>query len=116
MATQNTHFGAKKIEEILHGARSVYFIGIGGINMSSLALITSLRGYKVAGSDRTPSALTQRLAESGIEVNYAHEAKNVTDFDAVVYTVAISPTMRNTSRRKKEVFPAFQEQTISATL
>ena len=105
MATQNTHFGAKKIEEILHGARSVYFIGIGGINMSSLALITSLRGYKVAGSDRTPSALTQRLAESGIEVNYAHEAKNVTDFDAVVYTVAISPDNEEYVEAQKRGIP-----------
>lgn len=91
MATQNTHFGAKKIEEMLISARSVYFIGIGGINMSSLALITALRGYNVAGSDRTPSAITKRLEESGISVNYSHDAKNIEKFDAVIYTVAISP-------------------------
>ena len=91
MAIQNTHFGAKNIAEMLSFARSVYFIGIGGINMSSLALITALRGYRVAGSDRTPSAITKKLSDSGILVNYSHDAKNIADFDAVVYTVAISP-------------------------
>ena len=105
MATQNTHFGAKRISEMLLYARSVYFIGIGGINMSSLALITSLRGYKVAGSDRTPSAITHKLADSGISVNYSHDAKNIADFDAVVYTVAISPDNEEYVEAQKRGIP-----------
>lgn len=105
MAIQNTHFGAKNIAEMLSFARSVYFIGIGGINMSSLALITALRGYKVAGSDRMPSALTQRLADSGISVNYSHDAKNIDGFDAVVYTVAISPDNEEYVEAKKRGIP-----------
>lgn len=76
---------------MLKGCRSIFFIGIGGINMSSLAHISHLRGYRVGGSDRERTALTQRLAAGGIEVFYGHSAKNVEDYDAVVYTVAISP-------------------------
>ena len=91
MATNNTHFGADEIARILSGASSVYFIGIGGINMSSLALITHLRGYNVAGSDRAATALTKRLEKNGIKINPSHDAENVRGFDAIVYTVAISP-------------------------
>lgn len=91
MATANTHFGAEKIKEKLSGCKSIYFIGVGGINMSSLAHISQLRGYKVGGSDREKTALTERLRAQGIEVFYSHSAENIEHYDAVVYTVAISP-------------------------
>lgn len=90
MSTPNTHFGARKIEEMLRDCKSVYFIGAGGINMSSLALISKRRGYAVGGSDRTRTELTERLENAGITVNYSHEAQNVKGYDAVIYTVAIS--------------------------
>lgn len=91
MATPNTHFGAKNIELMLNECKSIYFIGIGGINMSSLAHISFLRGYRTGGSDRERTALTEKLREEGIEVFYSHSAENVDNYDAVVYTVAISP-------------------------
>ena len=89
MATTNTHFGARAIGEMLRDVKSIYFIGIGGINMSSLAHITHLRGYNVGGSDRTRTALTDRLASAGIDIKYEHAKENIQGFDAVVYTVAI---------------------------
>ncbi len=91
MATENTHFGAKRISQMLEGVGSVYFIGIGGINMSSLAHITKLRGYAVGGSDRSETKLTRSLCSCGIHINYNHNKENISDYDAVVYTVAISP-------------------------
>ena len=91
MSTPNTHFGAENIEAMLKECKSIYFIGIGGINMSSLAHISHLRGFRVGGSDREKTALTERLADTGIEVFYSHDAKNMESYDAVVYTVAISP-------------------------
>ena len=91
MATENTHLGAKRIGELLKNAKNVYFIGIGGINMSSLAHITHLRGYRVSGSDRASTSLTRRLEEAGITVFCEHKRENVHTADAVVYTVAISP-------------------------
>lgn len=91
MSTPNTHFGAENIEAMLKECKSIYFIGIGGINMSSLAHISHLRGFRVGGSDREKTALTERLANTGIEVFYSHDAKNMESYDAVVYTVAISP-------------------------
>lgn len=90
MSIENTHLGAKKIKELLTGKRSIYFIGIGGINMSSLAHITHANGYITGGSDRTATALTEKIEKAGIKVNYNHNAENILGYDAVVYTVAIS--------------------------
>ena len=59
--------------------------------MSSLADISLSRGFRVGGSDRSPTALTKRLESHGIEINYSHERENIQGYDAVVYTVAISP-------------------------
>ncbi|MFT4740576.1 MAG: UDP-N-acetylmuramate--alanine ligase, partial [Marivirga sp.] len=44
---------------------SVYFIGIGGIGMSAIARWFHHNGIKVAGYDKTPSPLTERLAAEG---------------------------------------------------
>lgn len=90
MSVSNTHFGAESISKLMKSCKSVYFIGIGGINMSSLAHITHSRGYSVAGSDRTKTALTSRLEKEGIRVNYCHSEENAQGYDVFVYTVAIS--------------------------
>ncbi len=90
MSTANTHYGAVKIENMLADCRSIYFIGIGGINMSSLAHITAKMGYRVGGSDRVRTALTERLEGEGIDIVYAHSEEAACKYDAFVYTVAIS--------------------------
>ena len=84
MATENTHYGYRAIADMLATAKSIYFIGIGGINMSSLAHISHKRGYRTGGSDRTRTALTDRLAAEGIELFYEHSAENLDGYDAVV--------------------------------
>lgn len=89
MSVSNTHFGAAKIDEMLKPCKSIFFCGIGGINMSSLAHVSAVNGWRVGGSDRTKSRLTERLEGEGIEVFYSHDAENVEGYDAFVYTVAI---------------------------
>ena len=92
MSVANTHYGAMQIKELLFRApnKSIFFVGIGGINMSSLAHISALHGLRVGGSDRTPSALTHRLEGEGIEIFYSHDTKNIEGYDILVYTVAIA--------------------------
>ena len=90
MSVENTHYGAIAIENMLKDARSIYFIGIGGINMSSLAHLTHNMGYRTGGSDRTRTELTERLEERGISVSYSHSRERAQSYDAFVYTVAIS--------------------------
>ncbi|MGI6166713.1 MAG: UDP-N-acetylmuramate--L-alanine ligase [Eubacteriales bacterium] len=91
MLTENTHFGPRHISEWMKVAKSVFFIGIGGINMSSLAHLTHIAGYRTGGSDRTESELTRRLENEGIEIKYRHDAENIAGYDVIVYTVAIPP-------------------------
>ncbi len=71
-------------------SQHVYFMGIGGISMSGLAKILLSRGFKVSGSDRAPSELTDQLEKEGAQVHIGQRASNITeDIDLVVYTAAI---------------------------
>ncbi len=74
-----------------------YFIGIGGISMSSLAIFVKSFGNEVVGSDCTPSHITKQLEQHGIKVNLNHNADNIVDdIDYVVYSGAIK---QNNSER-----------------
>ncbi len=55
--------------------QSVFFLGIGGIGMSALARYFHIRGYRVAGYDRTPSPLTQELEHEGIAITYEDDVE-----------------------------------------
>ena len=76
----------------------VYFLGIGGIGMSSLARYYHSLGVQVFGYDKTPSAITESLSNSGIGISFddsleglpevmmpGHSRNNV----LVIYTPAI---------------------------
>ena len=70
----------------------VYFSGIGGISMSGLAQILKSKGFKVSGSDRAASSITDALAADGIDVIIGQTKENITpDIDLVVFTAAIRP-------------------------
>lgn len=69
--------------------KPIYFIGIGGISMSALAVILKRYGFIVRGSDFKQSEMTDFLLESGIEVIIGHDEENVADPSLVVYTAAI---------------------------
>ena len=105
MAVNNTHLGAEGIAHALEGKKSVYFLGIGGITMSSLAHVTYIHGFKVGGSDRLLSPLTARLAAEGIEVFEGHKAEQIEGYDALVYTVAVSADTPELVRAKEMGIP-----------
>jgi UDP-N-acetylmuramate--alanine ligase len=70
----------------------VYFSGIGGISMSGLAQILRSKGFRVSGSDRASSSITDALSEDGIKVIIGQKKENITpDIDLVVFTAAIHP-------------------------
>lgn len=65
----------------------VFFIGIGGISMSGLAEILLSEGFKVSGSDRQRSSLTETLTGKGAAVYYGHSRENLNPLpDLIVYT------------------------------
>ena len=95
MSTPNTHEGPARILSCLKACAdrqgSVFFIGVGGVMMSSLALLTARAGHPVYGSDRARTAVTDALTEGGVTVLYGHAAENIPEnCGLVVYTVAIS--------------------------
>lgn len=77
----------------IQNGKRIHFIGIGGIMMSSLAMMALDCGKTVTGSDRAPSKLTEVLAQKGATIYYGQCAQNIADSgaDIVVYTAAIHP-------------------------
>lgn len=78
----------------LENIHNFYFIGIGGIGMSALALYWHNKGKNVCGYDRTPSEITEKLTDLGIEVIFTDDFEQVpsdweTENTLVVYTPAI---------------------------
>lgn len=80
------------IDEIKKDAR-IYFIGIGGISMSGLALLSTGYGFTVGGSDMNPSERTEMLSSKGVIVFDKQTRENIESFgpDLVVKTAAILP-------------------------
>ncbi len=79
----------------LKDIKSVYFLGIGGIGMSALARYFLHSGIPVAGYDKTPSPLTEKLSQEGALIHYEENVDTIpTPYKnpsscLVVYTPAI---------------------------
>jgi len=75
--------------------KSVYFIGAGGIGMSALVRYFLSLGKEVAGYDRTPSELTERLNVEGAAIHYEDDCTLIPanckdkEHTLVVYTPAV---------------------------
>lgn len=69
--------------------QSVHIIGIGGISMSGIAKILINRGYKVTGSDIKRNDQTELLKKRGADIYIGHQASNIKNPEAVVYTNAV---------------------------
>ena len=67
----------------------VYFAGIGGVSMSSLALILKNMGKHVAGYDFKVSETTKSLEQKGIRVDYTSEDADLSGFEFLCYTAAM---------------------------
>ena len=98
--------------DCLGNAKKIFFIGIGGISMSSLAFICKKAGYIVAGSDRAESALTDKLKAADIPVFPRHDEKNIEGYDAVVYTGAIHADNPELSMAKRKNLPIIYRATL----
>lgn len=70
----------------------IFFIGVGGISMSALCLLSASFGAECAGSDMVMSHITDNLTKQGIKVFSEHNANNIKNFkpNLVVYTGAIN--------------------------
>ena len=78
--------------------KAVYFVGAGGIGMSALVRYFLSLGKVVAGYDRTPSVLTERLNAEGAAIHYEDDCALIPEcckdkeHTLVVYTPAVPCT------------------------
>ncbi len=88
--------------------KKIYFVGIGGISMSSLALIMRSRGKKVLGYDRAKSKETAMLESHGVDIAYDTENPKLDGVDLAVYTAAVAPShpiLAEAASRGIEIIP-----------
>lgn len=64
-------------------------LGIGGVSMSSIALMLKSMGYSVKGYDAKVGPYTYLVEKAGIDVCYGDEMPSLENVGAVVYTAAI---------------------------
>ena len=85
------------------GIEGFYFVGIGGIGMSALALYFRKGEYTIAGYDRTSGRITDNLAAEGCEISFKDETQSIPSLFSeiknqhkviIVYTPAIPSESR----------------------
>lgn len=77
------------MEFSINDIKNAYFIGIGGISMSSLAEILILKGKNVYGYDMRKTDITENLEQKGAKITYDLSSKIPDIIDTVIYSAAI---------------------------
>lgn len=102
--------------------KSVYFIGAGGIGMSALVRYFLSKGKKVAGYDRTPSELTEKLIQEGADIHYQEDINEIPaeckdkEHTLVVYTPAIPSTHKEFQFFEKNGFTMEKRAQVLGTI
>lgn len=101
----------------LQNIKNVYFLGIGGIGMSALARYFKYTGRNVAGYDRTPTALTGKMQEEGIDIHFEddirHIPKNWNPANTMaVFTPALPDEHHELSWFKEKPIPLFKRAKV----
>ena len=94
----------------------IHFIGIGGIGMSGIAELMHDLGYKVQGSDRSFNDNIKRLKTKGIKIFKGHNAKNIYNVTASVYSSAIKKNNSEILACKKYSIPVVSRADMLAEL
>lgn len=68
---------------------NIFFVGVGGISMSSLAIFALNQGHKVSGSDINNTEIIKMLKQKGVIIYNSHDPINVKGVDVVVYSNAV---------------------------
>ncbi|MCR4417455.1 MAG: UDP-N-acetylmuramate--L-alanine ligase [Ignavibacteria bacterium] len=101
---------------MLRNFRKVHMIGIGGIGMSGIAEVLLAMNFKVSGSDRSLSEITDRLASLGAEIYEGHRAENLKDADVVVYSSAVTMDNVEIQEALKRKIPVIKRSEMLAEL
>jgi UDP-N-acetylmuramate--alanine ligase len=95
--------------------KKIHFVGIGGIGMSGIAEILLDQNFKVSGSDKSLSEITERLAELGAVLFEGHSAENIKDdVDALVFSSAVPPDNPEVLEAKRRKIPIIRRSEMLA--
>jgi UDP-N-acetylmuramate--alanine ligase len=98
-----------------------YFVGIGGIGMSALALYFKKGGYSIAGYDRSSGNITDKLSASGCDISFEDNVSSVPSLFRetenknrviVVYTPAIPADNKILSHFRNTGYRLFKRSEI----
>ncbi|MCK6604002.1 MAG: UDP-N-acetylmuramate--L-alanine ligase [Ignavibacteriaceae bacterium] len=92
----------------------VHFVGIGGIGMSGIAEILLTKGFKISGSDKAKSEITDRLESLGVVIYEGHTEENVGDTDVVVYSSAVAEDNPEVKAARKRKIPVIKRAEMLA--
>jgi len=70
--------------------KKIHFAGIGGSGMSGIAEVLHNMGFQVSGSDIAENDAVRRLRALGMRIAIGHDAANVGDAEALVYSSAVT--------------------------
>ena len=101
---------------MLRNFKKVHMIGIGGIGMSGIAEVLLAMNFKVSGSDRSLSEITDRLVSLGAEIYEGHRAENLKDADVVVYSSAVTMDNVEIQEALKRKIPVIKRSEMLAEL
>jgi len=101
---------------MLKNFNKVHMIGIGGIGMSGIAEVLLAMNFKVSGSDRSLSEVTDRLASLGAEIYEGHSEENLKDVDVVVYSSAVTMDNVEIQEALKRKIPVIKRSEMLAEL
>lgn len=98
----------------ISGAKKIYFIGVGGSSMSSLAEIMKNRGYDVSGSDMQESHYVEHLEKAGVRCHIGQKKENIyTEApDIIIKTDAIADTNPEIIAAAEKNIPVFRRAVL----
>ena len=85
----------------------LYFLGIGGISMSAIAMILAEKGYRISGYDRSLGDVTDKLVANGIKVYDTFEQSQLENCGAIIYSAAFGndhPIMQEVLKANKPLY------------
>ncbi len=94
----------------------IHLVGIGGSGMSGIAEVLLTLGYKVTGSDLSPSETTKRLEELGGRIFLGHQASNIGEAQVVVVSSAVSLTNPEVLAARDRLIPVIPRAEMLAEL
>jgi len=89
-----------------YSLKSVYFLGIGGVSMSALAILMKERGFSVGGYDEKSGVETSLLEQAEIFVDHEINEENIINADLIVFSSAIKEDnilMKIAKKHKKKM-------------